>query len=189
MKISEITNEMTMRGPDLSLQAEQYARYHESTWKQHGKHIGDIEQYNVLKYENQYSVWHNDQIVACATLSEDNVVDKVWVSKNYQGLKIFSMLLWFFKTRLNRSPLTIGNVHSKMMQEVVKGLSRFEKYWRNIHTDQKEPFSVETLDNFYSYLKPTEWVLILENNGDFSDWPMFNTNSDFIREPYEPYVE
>jgi hypothetical protein len=75
-----------------------------------------------------------------------------------------------------------------MMQEVIKGLSRFNKYWYNIRTNEKEPFSLDTLDNFYSYLSPTPWRLMLENIGEF-DWPMFAKNKSFVTESYEPYID
>jgi hypothetical protein len=96
------------------------------------------------------------------------------------------MMLWFFKTRMNRSPLMIGQVHSKIMQDVVKGMSRFNKSWINIKTNEKQPFSIDTLDQYYSYLSPTNWRLILENSGEFN-WPM--KGGGFVIESYEPYVD
>ena len=177
-----------MKGPDLSQQAEQFANSHKEHWLKHGKYIADIENYKVLQDGIYYSLWDNDALVACCSLSNsNNEVDDVYVSPEYRGKKIFSMMLWFFKTRLNRSPLMIGPVHSKTMQEVVRGLSRFNKYWYNISTNEKEPFSLDTLNDFYSYLQPTKWRLVLENDGEFN-WPMFN-GVGFIKEAYEVYVE
>jgi hypothetical protein len=181
-------NEMSMRGPDLSKQAEQFANKYKERWKTHGKHIADIENYKVLQDQIYYSLWDGNELVACCSLSNsNNEVDDVYVAAEYRGKKIFSMMLWFFKTRLNRSPLMLGSVHSNMMQEVVKGLTRFNKYWYNITTNETQPFSIETLDDYYSYLQPTKWRLMLENSGTFN-WPMFN-GAGFIKEAYEPYVD
>lgn len=187
MKISEL-KEMTMRGPDLSKQAEQFANSNKNRWYNDGKHIADIENYKVLQDGIYYSLWDNDQLVAVCSLSDkNNIVDEVYVATEHRSKKIFSMMLWFFKTRLNRSPLMIASTHSTMMQEVVKGLSRFKKYWYNSETNEKEPFSVDTVDNFYRYLSPTQWRLMLENTGEFN-WPMYNEGG-FVKESYEPYVD
>lgn len=187
MKINELT-EMTLRLGDLSQHAEQFANRYKDRWYNHGKHIADIENYKVLQDGLYYSLWDDTTLVAVCSLSNaDNTVDDVYVNPEYRGKKIFSMMLWFFKTRLNRSPLMIGPSHSSMMQEVVKGLSRFKKYWYNIKTNEKEPFSLDTLDNFYSHLNPTPWRLMLENTGEFN-WPMYN-GGGFVKEAYEPYVD
>jgi hypothetical protein len=187
MKLNELT-EMTMRGPDLSAQAEQFANRNKESWYTHGKHIADIENYKVLQDGIYYSLWDYTTLVAVCSLSNSgNEVDDVYVNPAYRGKKIFSMMLWFFKTRLNKSPLMIGQVHSKMMQEVIKGLSRFEKYWYNIRTNETEPFALDTLDNFYGYLSPTPWRLMLENSGEFN-WSMYNEGG-FVKESYEPYID
>ena len=192
VKINEIS-EMTMRGPDLSTVGDKFAQTNMDAWK-NGTHIADIEQYEVKKNSgplpnsDHYSLWDGDILVAFATLTHDDVVDGVWVNEKYRGQKLFSMMLWFFKTRLNRSPLMIGDIHSRDMQEVVKGLSRFEKKWYNIRTHEVEPFSLDTLDNYYSFLKPTPWRLMLENDGEFN-WPMFRTGAQFMKEAYDPYIQ
>ena len=187
MKINELS-EMSMKGPDLSKQAEQFANKYKDSWYKNGKHIADIEDYKVLQDGIYYSLWYDTTLVAVCSLSNaNNEIDDVYVNPEYRGRKIFSMMLWFFKTRLNRSPLMIGPVHSTDMQEVVKGLSRFNKYWYNIKTNEKEPFSLDTLANFYSYLQPTPWRLMLENSGEF-DWPMYNV-AGFVKESYDSYID
>lgn len=188
MKSKEIT-EMTMRGPGIINLAQNFVNQNRERWKEHGKYIADIENYRVLKDGIYYTLWDNDILVSVASLSDaTNEVDDVWVESKYRGKKIFSMMLWFFKTRLKRDKLLLGAIHSRDMQEVVKGLSRFEKKWLNVRTNQIEPFSLETLDDYYSYAGPTPWRLMLENLGDFTDFPMFNGGS-FIKEAYEIYIE
>lgn len=180
---------MTMRGSNFDAQAENFGKISIQFWKKNGKHIADIEEYRVVKCDGYYSLWNvDDQLIAYCLLSDfDNKVDNIWVSKEYRGKKIFSMMLWFFKTRLNKDYLVLGSVHSTDMQEVVKGLSRFNKTWMNIYTGEKRPFDVTTLDDYYSYMKPTDWRLVLENDGEFG-WPMFNGNG-FIKESYTSYIE
>lgn len=188
MKINEVT-EMTMRGPDYNKLANNLAATHADKWKT-GNHIADIEQYKVLANMSDlvpgathYSLWDNELLVAFALLTPGNEVDGVWVNPQYRGQRLLSKLLWFFKTRLNKSPLIMGDIHSKDMQEVVKGLSRFDKKWINIKTQEVQPFSIDTLDNFYSYVKPTAWRLMLENDGEFN-WPMFRSGLSYIKEDY-----
>lgn len=184
---------MTMRGPDLNALASKHAANNYEQWKSNGLYIADIENYRVLKNAgyspkiDHYSLWDDDELVAFASLGSDNTVDGVYVNPAYRGQKIFSMILWFFKTRLNKSPIILGDIHSKDMQEVVKGLSRFEKKWYNIKTNEVEPFSLDTLDKYYSLSGPTVWRLMLENDGEFN-WPMFNQGG-FMKEAYEVYVD
>lgn len=185
MKIKE----MTMRGPDYNNLANTLATTNEKLWRS-GKHIADIEQYKVLIRNSEqmpdavhYSLWDQNKLIAFATLTVSNEVDGVWVHPDYRGQRILSKMLWFFKTRLNKNPLILGDIHSKDMQEVVKGLSRFDKNWINIKTQEVRPFSIDTLDNFYSYAKPTAWRLMLENDGEFN-WPMFNTGVTYLKEDY-----
>lgn len=184
--------EMTMRGGDFNLTAAKFVAFKKEDWKKNGKHVGDIENLSVLQDGYYFSVWDNDTIVACTSLTgyaDYNIVDEVWVNPEYRGQKIFSKLIWFYKTRLNRNNILIGQVHSKDMQEVIKGLSRFDKYWYNIKTKEKKLFSLDTLDDFYSYTQVTPWRLLLENDGDFSTWPKFSEYKNFILEAYDPYID
>jgi len=156
-------------------------------------HIGDIDKFVVKKYNNFYSLWDNAIFVAMASLNNEYIpiVDHVWVNKDYRGQKIFSKMLWFFKTRLNHPQLLLGDIHSSDMQEVVKGLSRFTKSWYKDGTIK--PFDLKTLSSYYSPLQPTGWHLLLENTGNFSNWPKFNNSldglPDYIRESYDWQVE
>ena len=190
MKIKE----MTMRGPNYDKLATKLANEYSSIWKT-GKYIADIEQFKVLMSDSlqvpgatTYTLWNENKLVAFASVINENEVDGVWVDSEYRGQKILSKLLWFFKTRLNKSPLILGDIHSTDMQEVVKGLSRFEKKWFNIKTKEVEPFNVETVDKYYSFLKPTNWRLMLENDGEFN-WSMFKTGVKFMQEDYTEIIK
>lgn len=190
MKINEVIYEMTMRGPDFDIVAEKFGQMNAGRWFANGKHIGDIEQYKVIQDGIYYSFWDNDILIAFSSLTDsNNEVDDVWVANDYREQKLFSKLLWFFKTRLHRNRLMLGSVHSKTMQQIVAGMNRFKKSWINIRTNDEAPFSVETLDDFYSYAGATPWRLILENEGDFTGWPMFTDGQSFIKETYTEYIE
>jgi len=174
MKIYEIDkelSEMSMRGPKVDNLAKQFGEYNIETWKSNSQHIGDIEDYKLKEYQNYYTLWDNDTLVAYVmlTTAPENLVDRIWVKEEYRGQKLFSKMLWFFKTRLGRDHLMLGKLHSLSMQEVVKGMSRFKKSWYNINTKEVEPFDLSTLDKYYDNYAPTNWRLILENSGDFSD--------------------
>ena len=172
---------MTWRGPDYSSLANNFGKDHEQTWLTQGKYIADIEQYQVRHLDNYYSVWDNDQLTAFTSLNE-NTVNDVWINEAYRGQKIFSKLLWFYKSRLNISPLILGAIHSPAMQEVVKGLSRFNKKWYNEKTQAVEPFDMATLDQYYSNSGATPWRLMIESTG-IDNWPMFK-GSSYIKDDY-----
>ncbi len=183
--------EMTMRFSSFDKLASKVADIRKAIWFTEGNYIADIDQFNVRLYrpDNLYSLWDKEELIAYITLSEKSEVDDVWVQPNYRGQKIFSKLLWFFKTRLGHNKLMLGKVHSRDMQEVVKGLSRFNKSWENMVTGEIHEFDVNTLDDYYDWLKSTDWRLILENDGNFSDWPMFTLNKQFILESYDWQIE
>lgn len=175
-----------MRGMDFSKQDNRYADENKLIWKEQGTYIADIEKFKVLQYGKYYSLWDSDQLVGFCSLM-NSIVDDAYVDEEYRGQKIFSLMLWFFKTRLDHDQLIIGSVHSPMMQEVVKGLSRFEKFWINLETNEKIAFDPVNVDEYYSYLMPTKWRLVLENTGEFN-WPMFNSDG-FVKESYYPYID
>lgn len=182
-----------MRGPNLDNLDTQYAKDHKAYWKSHGQHIADIQEYQVLATSVpdsdmvNYSLWNQDDLVAYVTLHGHQVRNS-WVDVQHRGQRIFSKMLWFFKTRLNINPLIIGDVHSRHMQEVIQGLSRFHKQWINMATGETRDFLPGNQDEFYSYTGPTGWQLMLENSGNFVDWPRFR-GQDFVREAYDPYVQ
>ena len=189
MRSIEFISEMTWRGPDYSNLAKKFGEEHSELWLTHGKYIADIEQYQVRQYNDYYSLWYRNQLIAYTSLNDKNIVDDIWVKEEYRGQKIFSKMLWFYKSRLAKNPLFLGKIHSPDMQEVVKGLSRFKKQWHNIKTGQNEPFDIDTLNNFYSSGGSTDWRIMIENTGDFSDWPMFKTGSSYIKEDYTAIIE
>jgi hypothetical protein len=188
MKINEIITSETMRGSNVDKIATKFAN-EQYDYLKSGNHIGDIEEYKVIRKSNFYSIWKESTLVGFASLTDESVVDDVWINPEYRGKKLFSKLLWFFKTRLNHPMLLIGKMHSPMMQEVIHGLSRFKKYWYNIETGQTTEFDPSTTDQYYDHMSPTQWRLILENTGDFSDWPRYTEGKSYIYENYSEFVK
>lgn len=194
MKANEIiTQEMTMRMGSLDNIATSFVNKNKQRWFDSGKHIGDIDEFTVKSLNGMYSMWDAARIVACSSLdivpNNHAIVDQVWVDPEYRGKKLFSKLLWFFKTRMNCPKLLIGDIHSSDMQQVIAGLSRFKKSWINISTGEVKEFSPETADEFSSWGGKTKWRLMLENEYDFSDFPRFTTGNNFIKEAYDWQIE
>lgn len=176
----------TMRGFNFDKIAQQAADYNYEKWKS-AAHIADIDNYQVHLSPPIYSLWNdNDMVAFFQVLPTDDYaeVDNVWVNQSYQNQKIFSKFLWFLKTRENYSKLLIGNVHSPKMQEIMLGLSRFDKFWYNIETKEKHDFDEEKTDEYYSFVSPTKWQIMLENHGNFDNWPRFTNHIEYIKEDY-----
>jgi hypothetical protein len=188
MKAGEVISEMTWRGPSYEVSSQQFADTYRDIWLSNGKYIADIETFKVRKYQNYFSMWTDTDVLVAFAKLIDNEVDDVWVSPEYRKQRLFSQLLWFFKTRLGKSQLIIGSIHSPLIQEVVKGLKYFKKSWVNLQSKETSPFALDTLDNFYGQTGPTDWRLMLENSGDFTGWPMFRNGESFITESYLPYI-
>lgn len=189
MKISDIVvNEMTWQGPSYEKISQQFGDTNKEMWLANGNYIGDIEDLKVIHYNKYYSLWLSDELVAYSSLT-DNVVDDVWVSPQYRGQKLFSKLLWFYKTRLHKDQLIMGPTHSPDMQEIVKGMKYLKKSWVNVTTKEIEPFVLSTIDNFYSRSGITDWRLMLENSNYLGEFPMFNAGSSYISESFLPYVD
>jgi hypothetical protein len=194
MKTNEIIpmTEMTWRAGNLDSTSATFVGKNKDYWYREGKHVGDIDQFAVRKTSTMYTLWDSETIVACANIDvipgHYAIVDDVWVAPEYRGQKIFSKMLWFFKTRENQPKLVLGDIHSATMQEVVKGLSRFNKHWMN-KTGEVKDFSLDTLNDFYSYGGKTGWRLVLENAYDFSDFPRFTDGKSWIRESYDWQIE
>ena len=189
-----LITEMTMRGGNFDISATEYSK---SFLKHLDKftYIADIEDFKVLKWQYLKSdtfflLIKDDQVISSCKvldyLDGIKMIRNIWTDRNYRGNGILSKLLWFFKTRLNYSRMVLGDLHSEDTQKVVKnGLSKFKKSWYK--NGKQEPFSADTLNNFYSDSKATGWLVMLENDGQFENWPMFK-GTDFCRDNYEMFL-
>jgi hypothetical protein len=171
------------------------------SWKT-GEYVGDIDSFKVIKKDHIYSLWDNDVMVSFVSTSSemsDTVTVDYWVDKKYRGQKIISKFLWFLKTREGMSKIIIGKQHSGDTVQMLRsgGLSHFKKSWVNIKSGERVPYDKEK-DNGpggtyepYRSMAPTDWRIILENSGDFSDYPRFNKDADVvdIRMMYEGFAD
>ena len=189
MKLHEICNEMTMKAGNLDALATKFVDLNKDQWKT-GEYVGDIENFKVKKFSNCYSLWLDDEIISSLDVKpegEITFVGRLWTNEKFRGQKVLSKFLWFLKTQEKYSKMVLCNIHSTDTQAVVThGLSRFDKSW---YKDGKiEPFSIETLDKYYSHKHPTGWQLMLENDGAFTDWPRFK-NGGWVKEDYSWQIE
>jgi hypothetical protein len=181
MKISELS----MRTGKLnSNNSQRFVNDNSDMWYRDGEIIGQIDNYDLRKLNDMYSLWDKNQYVASAQLS-DSEVNLLHVDPKYRKQKILSRLLWNFKSRQSKNKLIINQYHSDDLYDVIKngGLSRFEKYWQH-KTGKIAPFDANTIDDYYSHIAPTGWKLVLENNGDFSDMPHYTEGKNWITEDY-----
>lgn len=172
MKVKELF-EMAIRGGNLNSNAISYVKKHQSTW-QTAPITANLDDFDIRKCEDVYSLWEKDKFVATASLKmvqDVGLIDNVWVDPEYQGKKIFTKLLLFFRTREGVTKLQFSTVHSDDTYNLLKlgGLTLFKKSWIG-KNGEKAPFSVDTIDKFYG---AGHWKLMLENNSDFSDFPRF----------------
>ena len=194
LKEVNLLAEMTMRGGNFDIPATEYVKAFEKHLNNF-THIADIEDFKVMKWvylnvDTFFLLLKDEKIVCFAKVqNKDNLkmVRNIWTDKEFRGKGLLSKLLWFFKTRLNYSKMVLGDMHSHDTQQIVKGgLSKFEKFWYK--DGKQEPFSLQTLDTYYNDSKPTGWLVMLENDGQFDNWPMFK-GTDFCRDNYDMYIE
>ncbi len=192
MKIDEIANllEMPLKTGSLRNAADQFAIKAKTIFNKNDI-IGEIEDFKVLKSldsSNFFAMIHNDKLILIARLdtvpNQYTIVDDVWVDLDFSNKKVFSKFLWFLKSRLEIKKIALGNLHSEETVNLLKngGLSRFEKYWFNSFTDERQSFNKDNLDEFY---KSSKWKLILENDSvEWEGFPKFNSES-WIQNNYD----
>jgi hypothetical protein len=187
-------SELSMRTGRLNdKESKNFVNNNASVWLTDGKIIGQIDRFNLRRYEDMYSLWNDSNYVASAKLSDYgnySEVNLLHVDEKYRNQKILSKLLWNFKTRQGKNKLILNQYHSDDLYDVIKngGLSKFEKYWID-GNGNKESFDTSSIEKYYSRLKPTGWKLVLENDGNFSDMPHFTEGKNWITEDYSWQIE
>ena len=175
MKPHEIC-EMAIKGGNFRPIADKYASEYSKFFNEHPdmfKHIGDIEMFRVMKYDEKIFLFDEDRMIfICSVLffpyeDDARVVDSIWLDSSYEGKRIFSKVLWFLRAHEGIKKLVLGDHHSKDTYNLLKagGLSKFSKVWFNSNTQKKEKFSTDNIDDFYSG-HSSEWKLILESNSN-----------------------
>jgi hypothetical protein len=173
MLIHELT-EMAYRGGDVRQLADKWALKLEAAIKKSGKlpkKVGTIDQLVVRQDVMTYTVWDGDELVLAVKvehlLKDLCTIDSLWVRESRRGQRLFTMFLLFLKNDVGCTKMILGDVHSDDTYALLKagGLKLFKKSWTSLAQDKVEPFSTETIDQFYGAGK---WKLVLENTDDLT---------------------
>ena len=171
---------MTMKAGNLEAKLIQSFDYLKSTKKDSMKHVGDIENVDVLFEDNIYFLkTKTDDIGFFQVLKHDNeaIIQNMYIDTPFRRQGLMSKFFFFLKRNEGYDKIRLGDVHSKdTIIAIQKIAHRFTTYWEK--NGQTEPYSSETINDFYSPTKPTGWTIVLENDGDFSSWPKFNNSLD-----------
>ena len=162
-----------------------------------GEHCGDIEKFKIYKKQRgnlvDYAAFLEEKVVAFFVMKGDMLMD-AYVIKDHRKVGLFSAFLFFLKRNEGHSKIQLSVTQSEDTVEAVKRIyKRFDAYWEK--DGKKEKYDPSTVDQFTSKGKETGWILVLENDGDFSHWQKFyhRTLQDDTRltEMYyfEPFVE
>ena len=165
-------HEMTMKVGQMNQEDGFYAKYltQASSEQSDYDYVGDIEYIKVMQQDDVFLLVIDGNAIAFFQVSVQGELLNAYVSATHRNTGVFTKFIWFLKRTLNYSRIIFGDRHSPDTQEVVKRLhKRFNVYWSNgIATREFDP---NNTDEFYSDKAPTGWKIILENDGDFSEWP------------------
>jgi hypothetical protein len=192
MKIHELT-EMTFHVRGMTSTALKSSYEYLMQHKDDGKHTADIEEWRVLTFKQHPGVYLIPDVgmLQIAPKGDGVVIQNIYAHLTGHGF--FEKMIWFLKTREHHDKIYIGDVQSTDTVEVIKRMAqRFNVSWVNNKTGDSEPYSVDNIDKFYGSIKKTDWDLLFENNGDYSDWPRFTAplfKGDLIKESYEAFCD
>lgn len=173
MKLTDL-HEMTMAAGNMS---EQLKRYFDICIQEQDTfdHVGDIENIKVLKRDEIYLLISNTTPVAFYQVlnhSPTAILQNAYVDGDFRGQNTTAKFLWFLKRNEGFKQIQMGDIQSEDMVAVIKKIAhRFNTTWRR--GDEIEPYDPTTTDKFYDSMGKTGWVVVMENDGDFSDWPKY----------------
>ena len=183
MKVNELL-EMTMKAGDLSHLKNYFTEFVDD--QSSYKHIGDIEHFKVLKKDNIYLLMSGSTGVAffeVRKVYKSLLLDIIYIDEPFRGKDVLEKFIWFLKKHKGGSKITIGDVHSEKVNAIKKLSKKFEISW--VKGNQKIKYDPEKINDFYGTGHTTGWQIMLENDGDFSDWPLFfNEQSPDIKQYY-----
>lgn len=201
MKIKDII-ETGLVG-DVSKRGAEYAQQEYPKWRKQ-RIIGQInglhnDIFDIRRYHDYYSLWDGDVLVGCLKCEfinseqiedyPDYLIEDVWVHPDYRGQKLLSNVLWFLKSRLGHSSFMIGDFHSPDMQDVTKGLSRFDKRWYNLETGETIPYGKTDANSRYYSTSPTDWRFVIECYGNYQGFPMMLHEGSWMKSDYSIWVD
>ena len=184
---------MTMKAGDLSHLKKYFVDI--VAERENYKHIGDIEQFQVLKKNDIYLLMSKDVGVAffevqkcdaseAEPYSNSTLINVTYIDDVFRGKDLLEKFIWFLKRHEGGSKILLGDIHSAMMVNAVKKLSkRFETSW--VKKDEKVKYDPTNVDDFYGAGHTTGWQIMFENQGNFESWPrFFNEDSPDIKQYY-----
>jgi predicted acetyltransferase len=147
-------------------------------------HIGDINQAQVLYKNNIYLIILNNEPIGFFQVFNKNdtaLVSNMFIIQKHRKKGWMSMFLFFLKQNESYSKIQLGDRHSEDTIKAIKRISkRFNIYWEK--NGKREPYDIKTIDKYYSLIKPTGWNIILENDGDFKDYPKFWNHNSILQD-------
>ena len=180
MRAHEFITEMTFRAGSYEPFLSKMVPYFANIYKTGGKHVGDIEHFNVfqyIEYPTQYAVFDQDKIAGFFIIEIDGTITAIYVLPEYRRKGLSSTVLHFCKRTLGYSKINFGKHQSNDMVEAIKHIYKlFDTYWEKDGPGEKIKYDPSTIDQFYDRMKKTEWKLVMENDGDFSEDPKFFTS-------------
>jgi len=172
-ELSEMTLRMGKAGNNLANGLE-YAFNDRKSYK----HVGDIQDSNVLHKGDIYLIVSpKDQPVGIFQIIKNGdtaLVQNMYVVSEHRKKGWMSMFLFFLKQNESYSRIQLGDIQSEDTVEAVKRIYvRFDTNWINKRNGERVKYDPDTINNFYSIHKATDWNIVLENDGDFSHCPKF----------------
>ena len=184
--------EMTMKAGDLSYNL---SRYFNKASKEilEFSHIGDIEdKFKVMKRESEFLVLSQNIPCAYFVVQQKDLkieISVAFVEDSFRKQSIFAKFIWFLKRFFHSNEIMLSDVHSKDTIESLKRLNnRFLIHWEK--DGVKVKYDPDEIEKYYGISKPTGWKIVLENDGNFLDWPrFFNENIPDIKQHYDWLIE
>lgn len=176
-----------MRTHDLRHSLEYSRKQFESILKDKGEHIGDIETYRILRFNDDLVNigLYDDSTETLASLIQGKFIkipkfnDEIFeiirmiTHEDYINQKLTFRMMMFFKTR-EHWPFLFGSLHSEDTVHNTLSIARTERFkmsWINMKTGELDDFEQDNhlKDNkHFGKGRPTEWQLLFEKD-DF-DW-------------------
>jgi len=197
MKFKTFINEMTMKAGSY-----EHLESHLSAFekvKEEGVHCGDIEHYNVYRRERSsilidYAIFLQDKIIAFFVI-DSGELSTAFVSKSERKKGLFSAFLFFLKRNEGMNEIILVDLHNEDTINAIKRIyKRFKTSW--VKGDEKVDFDPTIEKPYYLLMKPTGWKIMLENDGDFSNYLKFFNEETALAEGklleiyyFGPYVD
>lgn len=155
MKLQELF-EMSYRAGDLRQTADTYAAKLQRDFAKvpNHKELGEIDGMKVIEAKPLVGVFDGETLVCSMSFSKvgssHTAIDDFWTMKERSGNRILSRMLKLFQNA-GHKVLVVGLHHSDDTYNILKnnGFSSFTRTWIHRFTDDREPFSTDTIEKYY----------------------------------------